>query len=104
MKKEIKIYVDGQEIRLEQSGAIVRGSKGYLQCRFSFSDGWQKMKKVAVFSDGYGFKKEYAVPITGDVCHIPDAVTDGRRIYIKVVGMKENVVITTRVCALDQEG
>ena len=81
MKKEIKIYVDGQEIRLEQGGAIVRGSKGYLQCRFSFSDGWQKMKKVAVFSEGYGFKKEYAVPITGDVCHIPDAVTDGRRIY-----------------------
>ena len=80
MKKEIKIYVDGQEIRLEQGGAIVRGSKGYLQCRFSFSDGWQKMKKVAVFSEGYGFKKEYAVPITGDVCHIPDAVTDGRRI------------------------
>lgn len=62
------------------------------------------MKKVAVFSDAYGFKEEHAVPVIENVCPVPDEVTDGHRIYIKVVGKQDGVMIKTRVCALDQEG
>lgn len=104
MKKEIKVIVNRQDICLKSSEPIVKGSKGYLQCRFSFSEEWQKMKKVAVFSDAYGFKEEHAVPVIENVCPVPDEVTDGHRIYIKVVGKQDGVMIKTRVCALDQEG
>lgn len=104
MEREIKIYVDGQNIKLEQDEAIVRGSKGYLKCRCVFSDEWKELKKILVFSSEYGFKQEYAEPVIDDLCRIPDEVTDGRRIYIKAVGRNGNVAITTRVCALNQEG
>lgn len=83
---------------------IVKGTKRYLLLQFSFDSAWSKTIKVLQASNYSDFCNNFAVPIYGNKVYIPDEVTDGQRIYIKVYGKKENYMICTNKILIEQEG
>lgn len=81
---------------------IIRGTKGYLKCRFNFTgNDWNRCKAVAVFSR---LKDEYPVPIGPDrTCIVPDELTDYPIFKLKVVGAKKDYRIATNTVLIEQE-
>lgn len=74
---------------------IVVGSKGYLQACFVFNSEWKGFAKVAVFKSNVSNEKPVKIDANGE-CIVPDEVTDGAYIEVKVVGKsKAGQVITT---------
>ena len=71
---------------------IVKGSKGYLRCRFVFSDEWKNITVIATFSNK---EKEYAtfvkksmVDLSYDgVCDIPDDILTDTVFTLHLVGV-----------------
>lgn len=94
--RTLKFIVDGQSIRPDPScdfSNIVRGTKGYLQAEFQFSNEWKDLFKVAEFrrySDG----EVIPVAIVNNKCVIPD-VTSGLFFRVSVVGKRGDIRLTT---------
>lgn len=83
---------------------IVNGTKKYLLLQFSFDSSWNGTMKVLQASNYSDFYKDFAVPIYGNKAYIPDEVTDGKRIYIKVYGKNKDYMICTNKILIEQEG
>lgn len=64
---------------------LVAGSKDYLQARFSFSSEWNGYRKAAVFTCQTG---EYAEPINGCMCKVPNEVAAQCSFKVHVVGRR----------------
>lgn len=96
--RDLNFEVNGQALRkVGDFSGIVRGTKGYLRCRFEFKDSdWNNLTCLAVFeSTG----KESAVLIQKDrTCQVPDEITDDAYFKIRVVGAhgKTKQIITNK--------
>ena len=80
---------------------LIPGTKGYLIAKFDFSPEWAGCKKAASF---WRYGDEYAVPIIGSECVIPEEVLDSRSIQVSVTGGRDGYRIVTNKCRLKQEG
>lgn len=95
MKRILKFAVTGQTIIKDPDcsfDGIYRGTVGYLQAQFSFSEEWKGCKKAATFSC---YDKEIPVLIVNNQCEIPSEILTGNNWAVSVTGMKENFKITT---------
>lgn len=103
--RTLKFVVDEQSLRKDPAcdfSGIVKGSKGYLQCSFSFSKEWTGCKVAASF---WSYDKEIdAAAVIHGVCQIPDGVTDCRRFGVSLTGIKDGYRITTNKVWIGQEG
>lgn len=103
--RTLKFIVDEQSLRKDPNcdfSGVVKGSKGYLQCSFSFSKEWTGCKVAASF---WKYDKEIdAVAVVHGVCRIPDGVTDSRRFGVSLTGVKDGYRITTSKIWIEQEG
>ena len=103
--RTIKFIVDGQNIKRDLTcdfSKIVKGSKGYLKCNFSFSAEWSGCKIAASF---WSFGKEIdAALLENGECQIPDSVTDFRKFGISLIGVRGGYRITTNKVWVEQEG
>ena len=98
----LSFTVDGQ--KLSKSGDfsnIVRGSKGYLQCKFSFEgNDWDRHKVIAVFTTN---DDESAIRLNPDkTCMVPDEVTDAPNFKMELVGVLGDKKITTNKEIIEQ--
>ena len=103
--RDLHFTIDGQ--KLSKNGDfsnIVRETKGYLKCCFSFiGDDWKGHKVVAVFENSDS--KEFAVSMNTDkTCMVPDEVTDGSYFKIKMIGVNDKRRILTNKILISQEG
>ena len=95
MKRMLKFIIDGQTIRKDPAcsfDGIHRGTAGYLHAQFFFSGEWAGCKKAASF---YSVGKEYAMPVIGSQCEIPEEVLKYQRWEVSVTGMRPGFKITT---------
>lgn len=102
--RKLQFSINGQ--KLSKSGDmshIVRGSKGYLLCSFIFdSEDWTGYKIAAVFEVQ---DEEYAVPVSSSgECLVPDEVTDSSYFKLRLVGKKNDLMLTTNRVLISQEG
>lgn len=96
MKRILKFIVDGQTIKKDPTcdfSGIYRGTAGYLQAQFSFSEEWRGCKKAASFYRHLG--KEHAVLLVNNQCEIPAEALTGSEWSVSVTGIKDNFKITT---------
>lgn len=80
---------------------IVRGSHGWLECSFSFSDDWRHMRIAAVFTAD---RRDYAAPVVRGVCQIPDQVAQQPYFKMKLVGRVDGTERNTNRVLIEQEG
>lgn len=103
--RTLKFVVEEQSLKKDPAcnfSGIVKGSKGYLQCSFSFSREWAGCKVAASF---WNYDKEIdAAAVVHGVCQIPDGVTDFRRFGVSLAGVKYGYRITTSKIWIEQEG
>ena len=103
--RTLKFNVEGQSLKKDPAcdfSGIVKGSKGYLQCSFSFSREWAGCKVAASF---LSYDKEIdAAAVAHGVCQIPDGITDFRRFGVSLAGVKDGYRITTSKIWIEQEG
>lgn len=95
MKRILRFIVDGQTIRRDPScnfEGLYRGTVGYLQAQFSFSEEWGGCKKAASF---YWLGEEYAVPVVNNQCEIPEEALKGQEWKVSVTGVRPGFRITT---------
>ena len=101
----LKFIVDGQDLKKDPAcdfSGIVKGSKGYLRCSFSFSGEWIGCKIAASF---WSFGREIdATLVENGECQIPDSVTDLDRFRISLIGVKNGSMIPTNKVWVKQEG
>lgn len=101
--KTLTYKLTGQRIeRTDDAKDIVRGSKNWLQLKFTFDSAWQGMAKVACFVRG---NKIMAVaPILNNTCSVPDAVTDCPEVCFYVVGNGRQTTIQSGKAVFIQNG
>lgn len=103
--RNLNFEVDGQSLRkVGDFSGIIRGSKKYLRCVFSYKGtDWLNMRVIAVFEhDG----NEYAVAVQNDGSSIvPDEVTDESYFKVSLVGVSRNDKrVTTNKELINQGG
>lgn len=88
--------------RLSKDGdfsLIVKGTKNYLRCLFTFDDpNWNGLRKIAVFENRKN--GESAVFLERDnSCNVPNEVTDENYFKVKVVGANGSTqqIITNKI-------
>ena len=106
--RTLKFIVEGQIIMPDPNcdfSNLVRGSKGYLQAEFSFSDEWKRCKKVAQFLSSDG-TREFPPQILedGKTCMIPAEATEKTRFKIGVLGGKDDFKLVTNKVVVAQDG
>lgn len=78
-----------QEQSLTRQGdfsKIIKGSKGYLQCKFDFSQEWSTYQVAAIFT----YKEETRmVQVEDSMCQVPDEVTDSTYFTMRLLGVKD---------------
>lgn len=100
--RTLDFKVNGQMIeKVGDFSGLVKGSKGYLKARFSFSEEWSGCKVAASF---WLYGKEYAVPVRGKVCEIPEEALTGNEFKVSVTGARAGYLISTNKIKVEQEG
>lgn len=103
--RTLEFTASGQELKAEKDCSfkgIVRGTKGYLQLRFTFDSEWDGFLKVAEFRK---YLTDEAVPaaIINGRCDVPCCVTDGNAWRVNVVGKNGWKRLTTNTVTVKQE-
>lgn len=92
--------VQGQRLSKDPAcdfGGLVRGSKQYLTLSATFDAEWQGFTRVALFNE------RYAVALNAtNSCNVPDEVTDGDSIHVRIVGVSGARRIRTNCVVLAQ--
>lgn len=99
--RTLKFEVAGQKLtKIGDFSNIVKGSKQYLKCEFSFDrTEWLKHKVVAIFEqDG----NEYPVAVLNSTCMIPDEVTDSSFFKVRLIGVRNECHINTNKVLIEQ--
>lgn len=102
--RTLQFTVEGQMLRKDGDFSnIIKGSKGFLKCRFDFlGRDLMDAKIIALFERN---KKEYAVPVDIDgTCMVPDEVTDEPCYKLRIVGVRDNCRMYTDSVTIRQEG
>lgn len=86
--RTLDFKVDGQSlVKQGDFSKLIKGSKGYLQCKFDFSNEWATYQAAAIFE----YKETTRlVAITDSLCAVPDEVTDGGYFTIRLLGVKSS--------------
>lgn len=93
--RNLNFRVTGQTLSKEGDfDNIVVGSKGFLKACFAFNSDWKGFAKVAVFKSNNSDEVPAKINAAGE-CMIPDEVTDGAYISIKVVGKSKTGQLIT---------
>lgn len=93
--RNLNFKVTGQKLSKEGDFEnIVVGSKGYLKACFTFDSEWRGFAKVAVFKSNTSDEVPAKINAEG-WCLVPDAVTDGAYISVKVLGKSKTVPLMT---------
>lgn len=103
--RKLKFDVEEQKIKKNDYcdfSNIVSGTKGYLFAKFSFSNEWIGMVKVAEFRR-FENSECYSVKIVNGMCEIPSEVLSRKRWFLNVVGKKKNIILTTNKISVSQE-
>lgn len=102
--RTLQFIVDGQNLKKDHAcnfSNLIRGSKGYLKCRFQLSDEWKKLRIIATF---WRYDKEMAaIWVTDGACGIPDEVAELKNFKIVLTGVKGNKLIKTNAVKISQE-
>ena len=102
MTRDLDFVVNGQRLTKAPNSnfsGIVAGSKGYLNCRFEFSEEWRNLKKAVQFKIG---DDPLYKPLINNECKIPDEVTDSTRIHVSVIGKDSSTYLTTNTAVIIQ--
>ena len=102
--REIKFTVRGQQLaraKADGEGPIVRGTRGYLRCRFILDNAWKGMRIAAAFYDDRG--AEHAAELEDGACYVPAEVTGGKVWSVALVGADGDARVTTNRCRVYQE-
>lgn len=92
-KRTLTFKVAAQKIeKVGDFSNLVKGTKGYLEIEIDCSKEWSGCRKAAVFCVG---DQEYPVPIIGNKCNVPDAVTEKSIWELKLVGERDGYRIVT---------
>ena len=101
---QIEFKVSGQNIVRTDDRRIVRGTKGVLECVFDLCREWKNLDGiVAQFSNSYDFSNESACVVKNARCSVPDEVTDGDTIYLRLYGKKGTALNVTKRVMIGQE-
>lgn len=102
--RNLKFSVEGDRLAKDPAcdfSGIQSGCSGFLRCMFNFSAQWAGYRRIAVFSAGI---QETAVEIQGGAATVPSEVLAGRRMQVKVIGVKPDARIITNKIYLRLEG
>jgi hypothetical protein len=105
--RTLKFIVDKQIIKKDPScdfSGLVRGTKGYLEAKFSFSPEWSGCVKVVGFFSGNGVEYKPQPLDKNGCCAIPDEAVKRQSFKIKVYGKKPNYFIQTNEITIIQDG
>lgn len=86
--RKLEFKIEGQVLKKDPDcdfSMIVRGSRGYLQCSFSFDENWNGCTKVVHFYTDDG--KSTFIKLVGDTCMVPDDVLDNAVISLNAIGV-----------------
>lgn len=100
----LRFNVDQQIIEADPNcdfTGLIPGTEGYLKAEFTFSQDWNGLGKIAIFSFG---RNEYPVRLFNNSCVIPKEVLDRRKYYIHVTGVKPKMKLTTNKIGVKQNG
>lgn len=77
---------------------LIKGTKNYLQCAFSFEgQDWTGCKVVAEFNGSL------AVPVTDYICNVPDEAAAKQYFKLRLIGVKDEYRIITNEVIVKQE-
>lgn len=102
--KTLTFNVKEQDIsKTEDFARIIKGSKGYLNCLFTFDPSWENFNAVAIFEHGENSKIELID--SNGMCQVPDSMTDYESFSLKILGIKSQDIYTyTNKVLIEQEG
>lgn len=97
--------VNGQKLSKNGNFSnIIRGTKGYLKCKFDFEDGdwdWDRFNVIAIFETK---DKEYGELLNADkTCMVPDEVTDFSSFKLALTGVSGDKRIITNKELIEQK-
>lgn len=101
--RTLKFIADAQKLMPDSScdfSGLVKGSKGYLQAEFSFSEDYAGCGKIAVFRNQ---GEEFPIRLENDSCMIPEEALTWRTFQVCVVGVREGYRIRTNYVEVRQD-
>lgn len=96
--KTLRFWVSGQTLNaIDIPMDLVKGTRNYLQCAFSFDGAeWSGCKVVAEFGDGQ------AVPIIDYTCLVPDEAAAKQYFKLRLIGVRGDYRIVTNYAIIKQ--
>lgn len=96
--KTLLFRVVGQKLEaIDIPPNLVKGSRSYLRCTFSFeSNDWVGCKVAAEFGDGQ------AVPIVDRAFMVPDGIAARQYFKFRLIGVREDYKIITNDVIIKQ--
>lgn len=94
----LNFKVDAQ--KLEKHGdfsGLYPGSAGYLFACFICDSNWTGLVKVAEFRSHIK-DDPISVPVINKRCEIPESICAGKYFFVRLIGQRGNVRITTNNC------
>lgn len=105
--RELNFIIDKQSIKCDPDcdfSGIVQGTSNYLLSMFSFSKEWNGFVKVAEFRSGINATNPiFPVAIANGKCLVPSEVTKERIWSVRIVGKKDDTILTTKSIRVTQE-
>lgn len=105
--RELRFLINKQTIEQDPScdfSGIVQGTANWLTASFLFSKDWDGFVKVAEFRVGMNNSNPTTpVPIVKGRCSIPSEITKGRTWSVRIVGKKDDTILTTKSIRVTQE-
>ena len=100
----LNFRADGQTLAKDGDfDGLYPGSAGYLYANFICSPDWTGLVKVAEFRSR--LKDEpVSVPVISGRCEIPESICAGTYFFVRLVGQRGKVRITTMDCEVKQYG
>lgn len=105
--RELVFNVDKQILKVDPNcdfSNLVPGTQGYLRCRFTFSDEWNKYVRIAEFTSGNNEYQPQFIDINSS-CIIPSDALSRPAFNIRVIGSYgPNKLITNKVTVVQNGG
>ena len=96
--RTLQFRVSGQRLEaVDIPTDLVKGTRNYLQCAFSFEGSdWNGCKVVAEFGGGY------AAPVVNQMCMVPDEAAVRQYFKLHLIGVRDSYLITTNEVIIKQ--
>lgn len=95
--RTLQFRVSGQKLEaIDIPTDLVKGTRNYLQCAFSFEGSdWNGCKVVAEFGG-------YAAPVINQMCMVPDEAAARQYFKLQLIGVRNTYLITTNEVVVKQ--